>query len=239
MYRLVKNMVTPLKECYHDFTEVFMDIIAMHRNGYSIRKIAKIKGIHRKTVKSILKQFFPHIRRKREEVRFLNLLPDYQGLPGTRWLQATWIFERLKRMGMPQLRYPQGLCPHGKRAKKPGWRMPDWDRTGSSGSGWLEWLPIQEANGRQPLFMPLPCFWDIPGHVCRVCSSVYPGSIHGLPYQCFPLLRGVPPRFFTTTWKTCSRRENGGNLQLEFLHFAHHYGFQPGPAPRIALVKAK
>jgi len=31
--------------------EVFMDIIAMHRNGYRIGKIAKRHGIHRGTVK--------------------------------------------------------------------------------------------------------------------------------------------------------------------------------------------
>lgn len=31
--------------------EVFMDIKAMNRNGLSIRRIAKITGLHRKTVK--------------------------------------------------------------------------------------------------------------------------------------------------------------------------------------------
>ena len=40
------------------FKEVFMDIIAMRRNGYSIRKIAKIEGIHRKTVKKYPESHF-------------------------------------------------------------------------------------------------------------------------------------------------------------------------------------
>jgi|GEM_PF-5368870 len=63
--------------------EVFMDIIAMYRNGYSIRKIAKIKGIHRKTVKKYLKKIlFLSTRKKRKGVRFSN--------PITRSLRTSW-----------------------------------------------------------------------------------------------------------------------------------------------------
>ena len=35
--------------------EVFMDIKAMNRDGLSIRRIAKITGLHRKTVKRHLR----------------------------------------------------------------------------------------------------------------------------------------------------------------------------------------
>ena len=53
--------------------EIFMDIIAMHRKGYSIRRIAKIKGIHRKTVKKYLESnSFPYYQKKRRGVRFLS-----------------------------------------------------------------------------------------------------------------------------------------------------------------------
>ena len=34
-------------------TEVFMDILALHRQGYSMRWIAKKLGIHRNTVKKV------------------------------------------------------------------------------------------------------------------------------------------------------------------------------------------
>ena len=82
-------------------TEVFMDIIAMHRNGYSIRKIAKIKGIHRKTVKKYLEgNSFPHYQKKKRGSSILE--PYYQIIKDFLEqddYQATWIFERLKRMG--------------------------------------------------------------------------------------------------------------------------------------------
>src|SRR5208337_860699 len=83
------------------FKEVFMDIIAMRRNGYSIRKIAKIEGIHRKTVKKYLESnSFPHYQKKKRGASILE--PYYQII--REYLehddyQATWIFDRLKRMG--------------------------------------------------------------------------------------------------------------------------------------------
>ena len=83
--------------------EVFMDIIAMHRNGYSVRKIAKIKGLHRKTVKKYLENnSFPDYEKKKRKSSILE--PYYQTIGD--YLeqddyQATWIFDRLKRMGYP------------------------------------------------------------------------------------------------------------------------------------------
>ena len=47
--------------------EVFMDIIALHRQGYSIRSISKKLGIHRDTVKRHLESnSFPQWRKKRK-----------------------------------------------------------------------------------------------------------------------------------------------------------------------------
>lgn len=49
--------------------EVFMDIMAMHRNGYSLRKIAKALGIHRNTVKGYLENpSFPEYQKEKREV---------------------------------------------------------------------------------------------------------------------------------------------------------------------------
>ena len=49
--------------------EVFIDIIAMHRNGYSICKIAKLTGIHRNTVKRHLENdSFPEYRKEKRKI---------------------------------------------------------------------------------------------------------------------------------------------------------------------------
>jgi len=54
-----------------------MDIIAMYRNGYSIRKIAKIKGMHRRTVKKYLEgDSFPRYQNKKRGASILE--PYYQ-----------------------------------------------------------------------------------------------------------------------------------------------------------------
>lgn len=48
--------------------EVFMDVIALHRQGYSIRAIARKLGIHRATVKKHLEDpSFPRYERERRE----------------------------------------------------------------------------------------------------------------------------------------------------------------------------
>lgn len=58
-------------------TGVFMDIIAMHRQGLSMRSIAKKLGIHRNTVKTHIEaSSFPRYR----EIQGINipLLVPYQ-----------------------------------------------------------------------------------------------------------------------------------------------------------------
>jgi transposase len=78
-----------------------MDIIAMRRNGYSIRKIAKICGIHRNTVKGHLENpSFPEFQKEKRKVSILEpytqIIQDYLEQDD---YQATWIYDRLKRMG--------------------------------------------------------------------------------------------------------------------------------------------
>jgi len=65
--------------------EVFMDIIAMHRNGYSTRKIAKLTGIHRNTVKRHLESnSFPVYQKETRKISILEpyaqIIKDYLDL---------------------------------------------------------------------------------------------------------------------------------------------------------------
>jgi hypothetical protein len=80
-----------------------MDILAMRRNGFSIRKIAKTLGIHRKTVKKYLEIIaFPQYQKREPKTSILE--PYYQTIKDfldQDDYQATWIFDRLRRMGHP------------------------------------------------------------------------------------------------------------------------------------------
>mgnify|MGYP000859784259 CR=1 FL=1 len=81
--------------------EVYMDIKAMHRNGLSMRKIARLTGLHRDTVKHhIESDSFPeyHKGKRRKSILdpFRKIIEDYLEEDN---YQATWIFEKLARMG--------------------------------------------------------------------------------------------------------------------------------------------
>jgi transposase len=81
--------------------EVFMDIIAMHRKGLSVRKISRTLGIHRKTVKKQIEaKAFPQYCKRKRSVSILEpykqIINDYLDQDD---YQGTWVFERIKRIG--------------------------------------------------------------------------------------------------------------------------------------------
>jgi len=82
-------------------TEVFMDILALHRQGRSMRQIAKKLGIHRNTVKKYITQkkqpqYNKQKRRKSILSPYHQLIRDWLDKDDYR---ATWIFDKLKTLG--------------------------------------------------------------------------------------------------------------------------------------------
>jgi hypothetical protein len=85
--------------------EAFMDIVALHRQGHSMRFIAKRLGLHRNTVKKyILGKRFPEYRRTERRVSilapFVRIIQDWVSQDNYR---ASWIFDRLKQIGYTRL----------------------------------------------------------------------------------------------------------------------------------------
>ena len=83
--------------------EVFMDIIAMHRQGLSIRQISRKLGIHRSTVKKHIEaKEFPSYHKRNRGVSILEpykqIINDYLDEDD---YQGTWIFDRIKKIGYP------------------------------------------------------------------------------------------------------------------------------------------
>ena len=80
-------------------TEAFMDIISLHRQGFSMRAIAKKLGIHRRTVKKHIEDnAFPQYQTARRQESILDpfrqTIDDYLA---TDDYQATWIFDGLAK----------------------------------------------------------------------------------------------------------------------------------------------
>jgi len=81
--------------------EVYMDIKAMSREGLSVRRIARITGLHRKTVKRHLESAsLPEYRKKKRKE---SILDEYRPMIDAYLeeddYQASWIFDKLVRMG--------------------------------------------------------------------------------------------------------------------------------------------
>jgi lambda repressor-like predicted transcriptional regulator len=70
--------------------EVYMDIIALKRQGHSLRWIARKLGIHRKTVKQHLESSsFPTYNRNTAKPSILGISWEYHGVRlGISWGQA-------------------------------------------------------------------------------------------------------------------------------------------------------
>jgi len=81
--------------------EAFMDIVALHRQGHSIRFIAKKLGMHRNTVKKFIEgRRFPAYDRSKRGISilapFVRIILDWLSQDNYR---ASWVFERLKPIG--------------------------------------------------------------------------------------------------------------------------------------------
>jgi transposase len=99
----MKNMVTrSRKEVLPVITgEEFMDIKAMNRDGLSIRRIAKITGLHRKTVKRHLESTsLPEYHRTKRKGSILDpFRPMIDAYLEEDDYQGSWIFDKLVNMG--------------------------------------------------------------------------------------------------------------------------------------------
>lgn len=81
--------------------ERHMDILALHRQGLSLRKISEMLGIHRNTVTKYITQDHPPTYRKVEK-KELILTPYLDFID--QWLEedayrASWIYNKIKDLG--------------------------------------------------------------------------------------------------------------------------------------------
>jgi transposase len=217
--------------------EVFMDIIAMHRNGYSIRKIAKLHGIHRDTVKRHLESnSFPEYQKEKRKISILGpysqIIKDYLDQDD---YQATWIYDRMKRMGyagsydtvktyVRAIKEQKTRLAYARFETEPGLQAQvDWGD-----------FQVQELDGKTTTFY---AFVLLLGYSRAMYIEFVERCTLETFMDChinaFHFLQGVPAEVLYDNMKNVVLgRENGKTVfNLEFLHFAHHYGFQPKACP--------
>lgn len=218
-------------------TEVYMDIIALKRQGHSLRWIARKLGIHRKTVKQHLESnSFPAYNRKTTKPSILE--PYHQVIRDfldEEDYQATWILERLKRMGytggyetvkifVRSIKEQKTRIAYTRFETEPGLQAQvDWgdfkitDAAGKTSTVYAFVLLLGFSRAMYIEFVErctMETFMD-----CHI--------------RAFKHLRGVPADILYDNMKNVViGRENGKpSFNAEFLHFAHHYGFTPRVCP--------
>ena len=217
--------------------EVFMTIIAMNKiQGYSIRKISRMTGKHRNTVKRYLEgNEFPRYRRQKKETKLSAYHQAIDDFLSEDAYQATWIYDRLKRMGYTGAYesvkvYVRGIKEQKKRLAylrfetEPGLQAQfDWGD-----------FQILDADGR---VTTVYAFVLLLGYSRAMyvefverCTLEAFMDCHA---RAFRYLGGIPSEILYDNMKNVVLRKSEGKpgFKLEFLHFAHHYGFQPTLCP--------
>jgi transposase len=226
--------------------EVFMDIKAMNRNGLSIRKIAKITGLHRKTVKRHLERTsLPEYHKKKRRGSILDpYRPMIDAYLEEDDYQASWIFEKLTRMG-----YTGGATTvkdavreiKGEKTRIAYIRF----ETEPAFQAQVDWgdFQIEEPDGTTHTVF---AFIMVLGYSRamyvefvekRTLEAFMDCHIHAVDY-----LGGVPKEILYDCMKhvVISRQSGRPVFNVEFSRFANHYEFHPRLCPPYApWVKGK
>ncbi len=217
--------------------EVFMDIIAMHRQGLSIRQIARKLGIHRSTVKKHIEaKEFPHYHKRKGGISILEpykqIISDYLDEDD---YQGTWIFDRIKRIGYPGgydtvKHYVSKIKEQKRRLAYIRFETEPWLQAQ------VDWgdSQVQEPDGKTSKVF---AFVMVLGYSRAMYVEFVERCTLDLFMDChinaFRYLQGVPAEILYDNMKhVVIGRENGKPaFNIEFLHFARHYDFQPQVAP--------
>ncbi len=217
--------------------EVFMDIFALRRQGFSIRYIAKKLGIHRNTVKRYLENgSLPRYRKKKRAVSILDpFKQDIDAFLEHYSYQATWIFDRIRNMG-----YKGSYDTVKNYVRKVKDRMNKLAyirfETQPGVQAQVDWadFQVQEPSGYastiHAFIMILGFSRAMFVEFVKRCTLETFMDCH---IHAFRFLGGVPAEILYDNMKNVviSRKGSRVIFNTEFAHFAHHYGFNPQPCP--------
>lgn len=218
-------------------TEVFMDILALHRQGHSMRWIAKKLGIHRNTVKKYITQKKqPQYNRQKRRVSILE--PYHQMIRD--WLdqddyRATWIFDKIKSLGyagkydtvryfVQPLKKQKAKTAYIRFETEPGRQAQmdwaDFKVLEPDGNGFFVYLFIMVLGFSRAMFA---CFVD------RCTLQAFMES----HIKAFYYLGGVPAEILYDNMRHVVIIDKTGQRHFnpEVTDFAAHYGFNPQACP--------
>lgn len=217
--------------------EVCMDIKTMFRNGLSIRKIARTTGLHRSTVaKYIESDTLPEYMKRQRRASIIDpyrqIIDDYLEEDA---YQATWIFDKLTRMGYTggyttvktfvqsikekktRIAYMRFETEPGRQAQVDWGDFQIWQADGKIATIYAFVMVMGYSRALYVEFVKRPtleAFMDCHLHAFRFFG-------------------GIPQEVLYDNMKhVVTGKQNGRPVfNIEFLHFAHHCGFSPKLCP--------
>lgn len=211
-----------------------MTILAMRKiQQLSIRQIAKRTGKHRATIRKYLEgNAFPAYRAHQNKDMVLGAyrqaIDDYLGEDA---YQATWIYDRLKKMGYAGSYETVKVYVRTIKEQKERLAYIRFE-TAPGLQAQFDWgdFQIEEADGRvttiHAFILLLGYSRALYVEFVERCTLQVFMDCHARAFRYFG---GIPTEVLYDNMKNVVLRKSEGKpvFNLEFLHFAHHYGFQP------------
>jgi len=217
--------------------EVFMDIFSLRKQGFSMRAIALKLGIHRNTVKKHLESSMlpSYNKTKRKSSKLDPYRQLVQDLLNEDDYKATWIYDRLRNIGFTGCYETVKKCV--RRLKEQNTRLayirfetePGLQAQVDFGD-----FQVREQDGRSTT---ISAFVLVLGFSRGMYVEFIPHctleSFMDCHINAFRYLGGVPAEILYDNMKNVVSGRQAGKVSfnIEFLHFANHYGFTPKLCP--------
>lgn len=217
--------------------EVFMDIGALRRQGLTERAIARKLKIHRNTVKKYLQQrqtprYEKEKRKKSVLDGYYQIIDDFLKEDNYR---ATWIFERIRQLGYSGS-YDMVKI-YVRKVKQQRQRQAFIRFETIPGlQGQMDWADLQVTDVRG-LNLVVYLFVLVLGFsramFAKFINRCSLQAFMDAHIEAFHYLGGIPMEVLYDNMKhVVISRDNGQAVfNVEFAHFAKHYGFKPLACP--------
>jgi len=216
--------------------ERFMDIMTLHRQGFSLREISDKLGMHRKTVMKYVTDGQPpkYKKVKKKEsilAPYLQLIHEWLTQDNYR---ATWIYHQIKNLG-----YPGGydtVKNHVHSVKEKNQRKAFIRFETVPGlQGQMDWadFKVADAAGDIILYLFIFVLGFSRAMYAELVSCCTLQSFLDVHIRAFHYLGGIPLEILYDNMKNVvtGRNSNKAIFNVEFDHFARHYGFTPVVCP--------
>ena len=219
--------------------EVWMDVKLMHRQGHSLRHIARLTGLSRVTVRRILSSPTPkgYGPRPPRPNKLDPFVPQLEGLVGERpKATASWLHRQLTGAGFGGCYETVKLWLRvRRRAERARARACVRFETAAGVESQFDWKgPVRGLIADAPEvavhFFRFVLAWSRARWTLVVLDLKLPATLAALNWA-FAKAGGVTQRLVLDNPKTCVTRPKP-HLELhgQFLAFCRHYGCEPDPA---------